>query len=316
MTPTAHFWTLWPVYRHRLRPQSGPSRPEQVLRWPVTDETRGQVVLDGRLTRADPERLLVLVHGLGGSTESLYMLRAARQAVDGSGLSCLRLNMRGSDRQGEDIYHAGLTSDLAYVLERPELRDFRQIYVLGFSVGGHVVLRYATRRPDPRVQAVAAVCSPLDLSATVDDFDRPGNWLYRKYILTGLKALYAAVARRHTVPVALERIQAVRMLREWDSLTVVPRFGFTSDEDYYFQAGACRHLHELGVPALLVASEGDPMVTSRSIRRGLERAQPHDLEVRWTPSGGHVGFPDDLNLGEDAAPGLDPQVQAWLLKNG
>ena len=281
----------------------------------MDDRLHGPIGLNGRLTRQDPTRLLVLVHGLGGCTESLYMLRAARHAVHGLGLSCLRLNMRGSDRRGEDIYHAGLVADLHHVLTSPPLAGFEDVYVLGFSVGGHVVLRYATGATDPRLRAVASVCSPLDLSATVEDFDRPANRIYRRYILTGLKELYGAVAARREVPISVDRIRRVRFLREWDSLTVVPRFGFESVDDYYRQAGVYAHLHTLKVPALLVAAEGDPMVTSRSIRRGLERSRAHDLEVRWQPRGGHVGFPADLDLGLDARLGLDPQVQTWLLEN-
>ena len=222
----AHFWTFWPVYRHRLKPETAPSA--RFLSMGVDDPDRGSLEIDGLLTTKDRARLLVLVHGLGGCTESLYMMRAARHAVEVEGVSCLRLNMRGADRQGMDIYHAGLTSDLTRMLSHEALADFEQIFVLGFSVGGHVVLRYATENPDPRVQAVAAVCSPLDLSATVDDFDRLENWPYRFYILHGLKQLYRAVAEKHEVPVPVERIERVKYLREWDSLTVVPRFVFLS----------------------------------------------------------------------------------------
>lgn len=316
----AHFWTFWPLYHHRLWPQQASAG--ELFSTRVSDPLRGEVELNGRLTRADPRRLLVLVHGLGGSTESLYMLRAARIAEQIFGLSCLRLNMRGSDRRGDDFYHAGLVSDLGHVLEHPDLAGFQNIHLLGFSVGGHVVLRSATVPLDPRVRSVAAVCSPIDLAATVKDFDRPANWLYRRYILGGLKELYRAVDRRHDMPLPWSEIDAVTGLEEWDSKTVVPRFGFESAADYYRQASVCYHLSALRVPALLVASEGDPMVTSRSIRHGLRRlrglaggaeARDSGLEVRWMPRGGHVGFPARLDLGLDAPKGLDAQLQAWLL---
>ena len=310
----AHFWTFWPLLSHRRKPQTAP--PSQPLLDEVEDPVRGRVPLQGCLTTADPERLLVFVHGLGGCTESLYMLRAARHAQQLFGVSSLRVNMRGADRRGADIYHAGLTQDLHGLLAHPDLAGFKHIYILGFSVGGHVVLRYATDGPDPRVRSVAAVCAPLDLAATVEDFDRLANWPYRRYILSGLKELYGAVARYHELPVPLGEVLAVTTLRQWDSLTVVPRFGFQSVDDYYGQASVCTRLEHLKVPALLVAAEGDPMVTSRSIRRGLRRAPAHPLEVRWLDRGGHVGFPAALDLGVDVPQGLDAQVQGWMLQQG
>ena len=310
----AHFWTFWPLVNHRRRPLTAP--PSQPIETSIFDPLRGSIPLRARLTVNDPERLVVLVHGLGGCTESLYMLRAATCAQSHYGLSSLRVDMRGADRQGADIYHAGLISDLHHLLANERLAGFREIFIIGFSVGGHVVLRYATEFPDPRIAAVASVCGPVDLAATVEDFDRPANWPYRRYILTGLKDLYRAVARSHGLMESLDEIEAVKMLRQWDSLTVVPRFGFNSVDDYYSSSSVCFRLQELKVPALLVAAEGDPMVTSRSIRTGLARAAPHELEVRWMSRGGHVGFPSALDLGVEGELGLDPQVQGWLLKQG
>ena len=310
----SHFWTFWPLLRHRSRPLTAP--PSEGIDTSVCDPEKGAVPLKARLTVNDPDRLLVLVHGLGGCTESLYMLRAATCAQRERGWSSLRVDMRGADRLGADIYHAGLTSDLHHLLADERLAGFREIYVLGFSVGGHVVLRYATKDPDPRVVAVASICGPIDLAATVVDFDRPANWVYRHYILNGLKELYGAVAERHGLTARLPEIQAVDKLRMWDSLTVVPRFGFDSVDDYYTRSSVCFHLQALKVPALLVAAEGDPMVTSRSIRRGLERAEPNSLETRWMGKGGHVGFPNDFDLGLGGALGLDPQVQSWLATHG
>ena len=134
----AHFWTVWPLLRHRLRPWCAPA--SQPWLTTVCDAERGELPLKGRITWNDRGRLVVLVHGLGGSAESLYMARAAAIA-DQLGLSSLRMNMRGSDRDGADLYHAGLWQDIRDAVASDALSDVRQLWILGFSVGGHVVLR-------------------------------------------------------------------------------------------------------------------------------------------------------------------------------
>ena len=310
MSLSGHFWTVWPVVRHRVRPWAAPdSQP-----WSTTlhDPEVGEVYLTGRLTRADPKRLLVLLHGLGGCHDSPYQHRAGEVAAQ-HGLSTLRLEMRGSDRRGADLYHAGLSSDVGVALASPELQSFESIYLLGFSLGGHLALHYATGEVDPRLRAVAAVSSPLDLEATVTRFDEPGRALYQRHVLRGLKELYRAVAERRDMPVPLERVLRVRGLREWDEMTVVPRFGFGDTATYYATASVGPRLHDLKRPALLVAGGGDPMVTADSVRRGLTLSK-HDLRVEWIEGGGHVGFPPAISF-SDAPPGLDHQLLAWLLEH-
>ncbi len=316
MSFAAHVRTVWPVVRGFARfPRKGANGRSPSVPWSVeiADPVVGSVRLSGRL-RAIPgsSTLLVLVHGLGGSTESTSMLHAARVADD-LGLSTLRLNLRGADGRGEDIYHAGLSSDLARVLVSPRLADFDQILLFGFSLGGHVSLRFATEVADRRLRAVAAACAPLDLDCSVAAVDRPSGWLYRRYVLAGLCAMYAEVAARRELPMTVAEARRIRTLREWDRNTVVPRFGFDSPEDYYRKAGVGSRLDRLRVPALLVAAEDDPMVPPEAVHNGLAGA-PEQLSVRWVRHGGHLAFPAGLDLGQDAPAGLAGQVIGWLAR--
>jgi predicted alpha/beta-fold hydrolase len=256
--------------------------------------------------------LLLSVHGLGGNSESPY-LAASVWAAARSGWACLRLNMRGADGSGEDFYHAALTADLHAALASPELAPFRDIYLLGYSLGGHLALCFAAEAHDARVRAVAAVCSPLDLSRSAAAIDRPMSLPYRHYVLQRLKQAYAAVARRRPVPTPVERVQRVRSLREWDACTVVPRYGFQSTADYYAHASASGRLSALRVHALLVNTTYDPMVPSHTVLPALTHAAPN-LDARWLHKGGHVGFPNDVDLGESGPRGLEVQVLSWLAK--
>jgi uncharacterized protein len=304
-----HYWTIAPRLRHGVRPLRAPDwRPwETSLEDPVT----GRVPVTGRLRELPgSEEIVILVHGLGGSTESHYMFNGA-QAAERAGLSCLRINLRGCDLQNHDFYHAGLTADLHAALASEELRRYRRIYVIGYSLGGHVTLRLATEVADPRVAGVAAVCAPLDLALSQQEIDSPFRWVYRRYLLGGLVGIYAAVAARHPLPLTVDEAARIRTIREWDDRVVAPRHGFADAADYYARESVAPRLGDLRVPSLLLNSESDPMVPAHAVRPAL-RPAPR-LEVHWLKGGGHVAFPPDLDAGLGGGVlGADAQVIGWL----
>jgi uncharacterized protein len=242
-------------------------------------------------------------------------MRRAAQAAEQVGLSCLRLDLRGADLSGEDLYHAGLTADLAATLASPELGGFERLFLLGFSLGGHVALRYAAESADPRLGGVAAVCAPLELAPAQRAIDQRWRRPYRSYLLRRLGRIAVPVAARGRLPVPLSQALAAHTLREWDARTVVPRFGFSGVEDYYRRASVAPLLPGLTLPALLVAAPHDPMVPVSAIEPAARRAGDA-LELRWVEGGGHVGFPSGLRLGVDAPPGIEGQVLGWLLRHG
>lgn len=281
---------------------------------PIEDPHAGTITLRGELRReADPEACLVVVHGLGGGIDRPYCIIAAH-AARRAGLTCLRLSLRGADRRGEDFYHAGLHADIEAAVASNALADFKRIYVLGYSLGGHVSLRYAQAVRDPRVRAVAAVCAPLDLDRSATHIDAFRSLLYRKHVLDGLNQIYGAVAARSSVPTPLLKVSRARFIREWDSLTVVPRFRFGTVADYYASMSAGPRLHELRVPSLLVQSSHDPMVPPWTYEHLLARKLPL-LEVRRIAAGGHVSFPRVSLHGGDERGLLEDQLVRWLRRH-
>jgi predicted alpha/beta-fold hydrolase len=303
-----HAWTIAPTLRHRIFPRRAP----EAAPWSMTvdDPDVGAVEVYGRYRRrADSDTLVVIVHGLGGHSDSPYAVDAAI-SVEQAGHSCLRLSLRGAQSTGEDLYHSGLTDDLQAALGDPKFADYDNLLVIGFSLGGHIALRTAVEGADRRLRAVAAVCPPLDLKAVQGWLDAPARKIYREYILRELRQMYVPIARRGRAPTPLERVQGVKTLREWDALTVAPRFGFHDADDYYAKMSVGPHLHNLSVPALLVASPHDPMIPAHSIAPLVEA--PHkNLELCWVDDGGHVFFPPVVDAGFGQSQGLVAQVLEW-----
>ncbi|HMI86458.1 MAG TPA: alpha/beta fold hydrolase [Polyangiaceae bacterium] len=304
-----HIATLAPFVRHVLAPAKTPSQP-----WNATlhDPDVGPVQLTG-LWREYPgaRSLLLVVHGLGGSATSHYTIPAA-VAANAAKMSCLRLNLRGADLSGTDFYHAGLTADLRAALAALPPR-YEHIYVLGYSMGGHVALRYAAESPEARVRAIASVCAPLDLERSATDFDRRTRAFYRYHVLSGLKRIYARVAKRRRVAFPIDEALRIGKIRSWDRHVVAPRFGFASAEDYYARASAIFALPSIARPTLVVAAKADPMVPEPTLRAAVSQCSA-SVDWRWVERGGHVGFPPDLDLGMRGERGLERQILEWFAR--
>ncbi len=304
-----HLWTVAPSLLAFLRPPAGPQA--RTFRTSLKDPVVGQVRLTGLLSEvAGSETIVLIAHGLSGNAMSPYCALAASAAAQ-AGFSSLRLSLRGADYSGEDILHGGITQDLWAALAAPEIAWYRRVLLLGYSVGGHIVLRAALEQTDARVRAVAAICPPLDLDRATIAFDHPARRPYRRHIFRSLNKAYAAAAARGRVHAPPAVVARARSCRERDSLTVVERFGFRSAEDYYERESVAPRLHNLRLPSFVVASRNDPLVPADTIIPALAGAS-RALSVAWVEAGGHVYFPKTLDLGQPGPLGLEQQVIRWL----
>lgn len=284
----------------------------QVESWSTRVEENGrEVVLTGLLSEpAGADTLVIILHGCGGAPTSHYAVLATRYFFE-RGISSLRLAWRGADFGGEDIYHAAQTADVHAALADARFAGYRRVWLLGYSLGGHCCLHVAHETRDPRVKAIATVCPVLHLMQTNVAIDAPARAFYRRYVLGGLLSNYVHYEARGQAPTPLARVRAATTFRDYDALTVVPRYGFTSVDDYYTRACASRVLSHIEHPTLIVCARRDPMLPWQ-IAESLRPSFSPAITFRWAERGGHAGFPRDLSLGEDAPLGLEPQVHAWL----
>ena len=304
-TASGHLWTiagtLWPA-------SAPPSEPWSCF----VPAPWGQVRIEGRITRVPgASHIAIIVHGFAGSHRSGSVQRTAH-ACSKAGISSLRLSLRGADACGEDIYHAGLVEEVHAAIVSPEVTAYDNVVLIGHSLGGHVVLNVA-RTYAPKLRAVAAIGTPLDLSVGCASIDRLRATGYREHILLTLRRVYRAFLARHPeqAPADLRVVERLRTIRAWDEHVVIRRHGFASVDDYHVSQSVARHLHALTVPALYLGSAQDPMVPYATVEPILRRA-PSSVEVHIVDGGGHVVFPRRVNLGLPADAGADAQVLAWL----
>lgn len=234
---------------------------------------------------------VVIVHGLGGSDASAYVVSTGHHAF-ARGFHVVRMNMRGSG-DGEALcpllYNAGLDTDLAAVLSAISGLVPRMA-VVGFSLGANLALLALGRQKrhlPPGFFAVAAVSPPLDLAACASALEAPANRIYERYFMQMLTEGYR---RRHLVRpdlFAAGRERGLRTVREYDDRITAPFGGYESAAQYYELSSAGPWLREVDRPTLVLLAADDPLIPIDSATRFP--ASP-SVRCEVTPTGGHVGF--------------------------
>lgn len=238
--------------------------------------------------------LVLLLHGLQGSSSSSYILRLARLLVQ-KGRQVAVLNFRGCsgepNRQPRS-YHSGETGDLDWVSSclREQGRPIRK--VVGFSLGANVLLKWLGERGgDSEIEEAVAVSVPFQLAAAADHLASGFGRVYQDHLVVSLKKAVLArgwPASHDWVPRAAQD-PAMRTFRQFDDAITAPLHGFDGADDYYARSSSAAWLGAIRVRTSIRHSWDDPFLPSAAVPNPQQVENPHLL---WeiSPRGGHVGF--------------------------
>jgi predicted alpha/beta-fold hydrolase len=239
-------------------------------------------------------------------------MQRTAQRLSEAGWRVFRMDLRAAGagiRFARRFYNAACSTDVATVVNQLGLAfPGAPLAVVGFSLGGNIVLKYAGElgdRPPPGLRAIAVVAAPIDLE--------------RCSALMARQPFYDAFYVRHlTQQVALHeecfpdvpKIVFPRrlVLREFDDLYTAPRWGYASALDYYRRASAFPWIDSIQVPTFLLTARDDPFVAVEPFD-ALQKREP--VEVHISAHGGHMGF-----LGADGNGGIrwaESRIVDWLI---
>jgi predicted alpha/beta-fold hydrolase len=278
-----HLQTLWPYLFRRT--------PRVALRRERLELPDGDFLdLDWTLNNSGP--IVIVLHGLEGSSDSKYA-RGLLKAVHNHGWRGVVMHFRGCSGEPNRLprsYHSGETSDLAYVVNLLHQREPDvPLFVVGFSLGGNVLLKWLGEVGNQApIKAAVAVSVPFLLGESAKRLDQGFSRVYQWGLMRSMRNAVAEKRRRMKLPLKIEDLSALRTFRDFDEHVTAVLHGFTGADDYYARSSSRQYLKGIQMPTLIVQSRDDPFMTDAVIPQsgGLSPA----IELELYDSGGHVGF--------------------------
>jgi predicted alpha/beta-fold hydrolase len=252
--------------------------------------------IDLDFSKVNSSKLVVLIHGLEGSSTSKYILAAASE-LNKAGYDTVSFNLRGCS--GEDnlllpTYHSGKTEDLDFVISYLiENYFYDKIMVVGYSLGGNITLKYFgehVKTISDKVSCGVAISVPVDLGSSSKTMGTSKNKIYMYKFLRSLRKKILVKTQKHPdYKLDINKLLKSKTFKEFDGLYTAPVSGFSGPEDYWEKASSKPYLTSIKKPVLLITSKDDPFLAEECYP--FEEAKKSNyfyLEV--TKHGGHVGF--------------------------
>ncbi len=238
---------------------------------------------------------IVAWHGIEGSTSSNYMQATAEKGFR-AGFNIIRVNFRncgGTEHLTSTIYHGGLSADLgAVVKELLEKDQISRMLLVGFSLGGNLVLKLAGEfgdNPPAEILGVCAVSPSVDLNASADMILKRSNWIYHRDFVRRLKQRIRVNHKLYPKIYDISGLRGVRTLREFDDRFTSRAHGFADADDYYYRSSSLRVIDRIRIPTLIIHAEDDPFIPFAPLRDPVVTNNPYILLLA-PKQGGHVAF--------------------------
>jgi hypothetical protein len=291
--PGPHLQTIW---GRMVRPRQTVRFRRESLTTPDGDE----LLLDHVDAALDPPVHFILLHGLEGSSYSVYM-QGVLSVIARHGYSATAMNFRSCARDPRDLtrmipnrrprfYHSGETGDFDFVVRTLAARMPRKkLVAFGASLGGNMVLKWLGEHTnEPLVSAAATLSVPYDLGAGSRHLEKSAAG--RFYVGSFLATLRKKIAR----PDIASRIDVQRVLRaktfwDFDDHGTGPLHGFRDADDYYTRSSSIHFVGRIATPTLALNAQDDPFLPPDVLPKVKALASP-SVDFRTTATGGHVGF--------------------------
>ena len=239
-------------------------------------------------------RIAVLVHGLEGSSDSTYMVGMATE-LGLKGCDTVCVNMRGCSgeiNKSFGSYHSGKTDDLGLVIDHVS-KDYSEIIIIGFSLGGNQVLKYLGESGNSlseKIKIGIAVSTPCDLEGSAMELKKLKNKIYLQRFLKSMKLKANQKKAQHpSKKLDIEAINVAKNFHEFDNLFTAPVHGFLDAKDYWKKSSSKQFVSQINIPTLLVNAKNDSFLSASCYPISEAKNNPNFF-LEMPKNGGHLGF--------------------------
>ncbi|HLW32884.1 MAG TPA: alpha/beta fold hydrolase [Aequorivita sp.] len=282
-----HFAT---VYSSKLRPI------------PILVQERERLLLedgdfldiDWSFSKSASKRLAILLHGLEGNAQRPY-IKGQGNILQKNNWDIAAINFRGCSGEPNLLYqsyNAGKTDDLEavinYVLEK---NKYSEIALIGFSLGGNLLLKYLGERHEfpEEIKKAVAISTPLCLKGSLHSLEHFHNWIYRKTFLTKMRKKFKVKMNNFPKEMSVSNYNKINSLFEFDNIYTAPAHGFKDAFDYYKKNSSLQFLPNIHIPIYILNAENDSFLSPKCYPRQLA-SKMKNLNLEIPKYGGHVGF--------------------------
>ncbi|MBT1705257.1 YheT family hydrolase [Chryseosolibacter indicus] len=279
----AHLETIYPALFRRVSIAS--FRRERI-------STPDNDFLDLDWLTNNTKKLVVIQHGLEGNSYRAY-IKGMAKAFYKNGFDILAWNYRGCSQEMNRqlrFYHSGATDDLHTVIEHAlAKKQYDEIFLIGFSLGGNITLKYlGERQVVPQIKRVAVFSVPLHLESSCTKISLPSNKIYSQRFVVSLKK--KIVIKAHLMSgLDTQKLRSINTLIDFDDAYTAPLHGFKNAVDYYSKCSSIFFLDNIQIPTLIVNTKNDPFLSMECFPFDLLRQHPY-VKLEMPLRGGHVGF--------------------------
>jgi predicted alpha/beta-fold hydrolase len=285
----AHLETIFPSLMRRV--QLLPYTRERI-------DTPDGDFLDLDWIRSGKSKLLIISHGLEGSSTRPYVKGLAKAATE-EGFDVLAWNFRGCSGEINRklrFYHSGATDDLDTVIQHALARGYTEIFLSGFSLGGNLTLKYIGERTvAPQIRKTVVFSVPMHLQTSCAKISEPSNWIYARRFLKSLKN--KVLLKHQSFPeLDLGPLQRIKTIETFDDYYTAPLHGYRNAAEYYDQCSSIRFVSNIKIPTLIINAANDPFLSKECFPFELLKGH-HCVRLEIPGRGGHVGFSQFLKSG-------------------
>ena len=245
--------------------------------------------------RKNNSKVVILTHGLEGDSERHYITGLAKYYHQ-RGFDVIAWNCRTCGKSQNityKLYHHADIYDLEEVVNFVVGKlNYKQISLVGFSMGGNITLNYLGKSKSVNLQYIkssVAVSVPCDLYGCVKELKKSQNSVYTRRFLKKLNEKLFTKASQFPNEFSAFTIKNYKSFEDLDRNVTAPLYGFKDEQDYYKQASSKFSIPYIKKPTLIINAENDPMLSESCYPKEIVKNHPK-VYLECPTRGGHTGF--------------------------
>lgn len=246
--------------------------------------------LDIDFVDSQSDSLVLVLHGLESHSYAMNIMHLVH-ALKANKTDIAVLNFRGCSGETNNVYkayHSGISDDLITTIDYLiSTQKWKSIYVVGYSLGGNVLLKTIGLYPSIQIKKAIAVSVPMHLESCAHLLAKPSRKPYMKrFIYSFIKKMALKKTFLDERGIDFTDIKRVKNFTGIDSLYTAPSHGYKSAEEYWEHNSALYCLDSIIIPTLIINAKDDPFLSELC----YPAISNKHISTLYPKHGGHLGF--------------------------